>query len=125
MKKIFYTIFSLLLGTLSYSQFFKDNKYNSSNSEIIHYNNKYGLMDSNHTWIIKPIYERLYAYSSWLELDKQNIFDPKGFLLASIKGKYGFIDEKETVKIPFIFNSLTNFDKNGNAIASIYPLSPN
>ena len=125
MKKILYTIFSLLLGTLSYSQFFKDNKYNSSNSEIIHYNNKYGLMDSNHTWIIKPIYEGLYAYSSWWESDKKNIFDSKGFLLASIKGKYGFIDEKETVKIPFIFNSLTNFDKNGNAIASIYDIYSN
>lgn len=87
MKKIFYTIFSLLLGTLSYSQFFKDNKYNSSNSEIIHYNNKYGLMDSNHTWIIKPIYERLYAYSSWLELDKQNIFESKWIFISFYKRK--------------------------------------
>ena len=125
MKKILHTIISLLFGTYSYSQFFKENKYNFSNSEIIHHNNKYGLMDVNHTWIIKPIYEGLYEYSSWWELEEQNIFDSKGFLLASKKGKYGFIDEKETVKIPFIFSSLTNFDENDNAIASIFDINSN
>jgi hypothetical protein len=125
MKKVSFLIISLLIGKISYSQLVNSNKYNKTNSAIIYHNSKVGLMDDKHNWVIKPTYDQLgeTGYEEWPE--HSNIFDSKGFLIASKNQKFGYIDEKEIVKIPFIYSSLGSFNKKDFAFASITTLNTN
>ena len=124
MKKLIFLIISFLSGVFSYSQLHPINKYNKTNSVIKYYHGKLGLMNEMHKWIIKPVYDDL-GNGNLYPNDKLNFFDSKGFIVASKNGKYGLINEKEEIKIPFIFNSLESFDKDENAIVSIKDTTSN
>ncbi|MBC7473576.1 MAG: WG repeat-containing protein [Candidatus Sericytochromatia bacterium] len=81
-------------------------------------------MNDKHNWIIKPLYDDL-GNTNLYRYDNLNFFDSKGFIVASKNGKYGLINEKEEIKIPFTFKSLKSFDKDENAIASIIDIVSN
>lgn len=124
MRKLSLLIISLLSGVFCYSQLFTTNKYNKTNSVIQSYKGKLGLMNDEHHWIIKPLYDDI-GNSNFYSLDNLNFFDSKGFIIASKNGKYGLINEKEEIIIPFIFKSLESFDNDENAIASIIDTASN
>lgn len=84
----------------------------SNNLIPIIQNGNWGLIDEEYKIIIPAIYS-----NDWFKQNKSFIkFTDDKLLAAQFEGKYGFINNKNEVKIPFIFDDALNFE---NGIAHV------
>jgi antitoxin component YwqK of YwqJK toxin-antitoxin module len=74
----------------------------SSTCVIYEKNNKYGLLGKN----LQPISDANYSSIKFLGqvYDEENFLGFKGFFLAKRNGKYGIVNEKDSVILPFSYN---------------------
>lgn len=77
-----------------YPNFISKAEFNSGKA-IINYEGQYGIIDKNGKHIIKPSYEGMGAISALIAVSK--------------KGKWGFIDQKNKLRIPFNFDFAESF----------------
>lgn len=68
---------------------------------------KKGYVDTTGKWIIPPVYDDL------------NLFNDFGLALALQNGKYGWINKKNEIVIPFVYSQvLFDFNRNGQTAVS-------
>jgi serine/threonine protein kinase len=95
------------------------------------YNNKYGFVDANDEYVIRPMYDDAWSFSGriapvklrnkWGFIDVSNRFviEPiydfaskfsDGLCVVALNGKHGFIDTNGSVAIPFIYDYAESFN---------------
>ncbi|MCL2153309.1 MAG: WG repeat-containing protein, partial [Oscillospiraceae bacterium] len=64
----------------------------------VYSNIRYGIIDKTGAWVIEPQYE--------------NIFGKNGIFAARKDGKYGYVDTKNSILVPFEYDDISNYVNN-------------
>lgn len=93
----------------------KDSVYNSESEQYEEFF-KTGIIDRRGKWLLNPDFEEILAYRDSIKI-YNSYSDPKGYLKIKKNDKWGFLDNDFKVKVPFIFDTLYDFDDKDFACA--------